>query len=147
MLEKIKSEILKQYKPTDIKWIFFSVFSDTWDILISNGVIDTDKQITEICDIIYHWLIEKQNNIETIAIDVIENLEKQDNVNKILTLDPQVFWIFMINKETKKSWLILPGTAGVKDIRSALTFIKKKFDIEWSVEIFSFKTNRIIVNK
>lgn len=147
MLEKIKSELFKKYKATDIKWIFFSVFSDTWDLLMSNGVIDTDKPIWELCDVIYHWLIDKQKNIQTIAADIVEDFQKQDDVNKILTLDPQTFGIFIINRETKKSWLILPATVWVKDMRSALTFIKKKFEIEWSVEIYSFKTNRIIVEK
>lgn len=145
MLEKIKSEILKKYKATDIKWIFFSIFSGTWDLLISNGVIDTDKQIIELCDIIYHGLVEKQKNIQTIAIDIVENLEKQDDVNKILTLDSKIFGIFIINKETKKSWLILPATVWVNNIRDSLTFVKKKFEIEWNVEIFSFTTNRIII--
>lgn len=147
MLEKIQSEILKKYKATDIKWMFFSVFSNTWDLLMSNGVIDTDKPIPELCEIIYNWLIKKQKNIQTIAVDIVENFEKQEDVNKILALDPQIFGIFIINKETKKSWLILPGTAWVKDIRSSLTFIKKKFDIDGSVEIFSFKTNRIQIYK
>lgn len=145
MLEKIKSEILKKYKATDIKGMFFSVFSNTWDLLMSNGVADTDKTITELCEIIYNWLIQKQKNIQTIAVDIVEDFQKQDDVNKILTLDPQTFGIFIINRETKKSWLILPGTSWVKDMRSALTFIKKKFEIEWSVEIYSFKTNRVIV--
>lgn len=145
MLEKIKSEILKKYKATDIKWMFFSVFDNTWNLSMSNWVMDTDKTIPELCEIIYNWLIKKQKNIQIIAVDIVENLEKQEDVNKILWLDPKVFGIFLINKETKKSWLILPGTNWVTDIRSSLTFIKKKFDIDWNVEIFSFKTNRIQV--
>lgn len=34
---------------------------------------------------------------------MVEDFQKQDDVNKILTLDSQNFGIFIINRETKKS--------------------------------------------
>ena len=60
MLEDIKKLIYSKYKPEDKIWVFFSLFDDKWNLITSNGVLTTDKTLEEMINILYNWIIKKE---------------------------------------------------------------------------------------
>ena len=60
MIEEIKKLIYTKYKPEDKIWLFFSLFDEKWDLLISNGVLITDKTMEETTNLLYNWILKKQ---------------------------------------------------------------------------------------
>ena len=60
MLEEIKKLIYSKYKPEDKIWLFFSLFDDKWNLLISNGVLTTDKTLEDMINLLYNWMLKKE---------------------------------------------------------------------------------------
>jgi len=145
MLDKIKAKLFENYKHDDVKWMFFSLFDKNNNLIISNWVFQTDKNISDLTDVIYNGLLSKQSNGKTIVVDIIIESRQENDINKILSLSPKEYWFFLINNEDKKSWVILPNMKWVQDTRSALSLIKQKFWLGWNVLIHVFKTNRIVI--
>ena len=67
MIEIIKEKISKNYNLDENKWFFVSCFDINNNLILSNWVLITDKSLNKVIDMIYHWLIEKNNNIKTIS--------------------------------------------------------------------------------
>jgi hypothetical protein len=63
MLDKIKEVVFQKYKKTDNKWIFLSAISNKNELLISSGTITSDKELSNLIETLYHWLIENYKNI------------------------------------------------------------------------------------
>lgn len=146
MLEQIKTTLTKHCKPEEKKWLFFSLFDINGKLLASNGVVETDKNTQELTDLIYNnLLIKHDHTTKTIVIDIIQSYIQETDVNKLLALPTKDYGIFLVNNETKKSWVILPNTKGVNDIKSALTTIKQKYGISGNVSMYSFRTERITI--
>ena len=143
MLEKIKQKLLEFYHKEDKFWLFFSLFDVQNKLLISNGVVTTDKPLEELIDILYHAFLEKQANAHIIVIDIIKEIQVQPDIQKLLTLSAKDYGIFAINKETNISGIVLPDTAGVPDIKTALWLLKQKYNLSGNVEISTFTTRRI----
>ena len=146
MLDKIKAKLFENYKHDESKWLFFSLFDKNNNLILSNGVFQTDKNISDLTDTIYNWLLAKSANItKTVVVDVVTESRQENDINKILELSPKEYWFFLINNETKKSWLALPNIKWINDARSALWLIKWKFGLDWNVEIYVFKTAKLII--
>ncbi len=111
MLEQIKTELAKHYKPEEKKGLFFSLFDIQGNPLTSNGTIETDKNINELTDLIYNGLLAKyEHTTKTVVIDIIQSYIQETDVNKLLALPTKDYGIFLVNIETKKSGAILPNT-------------------------------------
>ena len=148
MLDLIKTKLLSFYDKSDKLWLFFSLFDANNKLLISNWVLITDKTLPELVEILYHALFEKlEKQTHTIAIDVVKEIQLQPDIQKLLTLSPKDYWIFVINKQTNVSWVILPNTEWIADIKSALAILKQKYGLAGNVEISTFTTRRIAFNK
>ena len=52
MLEEIKKLIYSKYKQEDKRWLFFSLFDEKWNLLISNGVLTTDKTLEDMINLL-----------------------------------------------------------------------------------------------
>lgn len=143
MLEKIKEAIFKRYKKTDNKWLFISAFDDKNTLLMSNGVISSDKELEQLIETIYHGLVEKHKNISNILIDIITETQKVTNIKEVQTISLKEFWL-VLNTGTK-AWILLPDTTWIIDISSALKTIKEKNWLEWNANITKFKTDRFSV--
>ncbi len=147
MLEKIKSELAKNCKPEEKKWLFFSLFDKEGKILASHGTVETDKTINELTDLIYNGLLVKHEpTTKTIVIDIIQSYIQETDINKLLSLPTKDYGLFLVNTEEKKSWAILPNTKWVNDVKSALTLIKQKYGISGNVSMYSFRTERVTIN-
>lgn len=146
MLEQIKTELTKHYKPEDKKGLFFSLYDTQGKLLASHGSIESDKNIYQLTDFIYNGFLAKyEQTTKTVVIDIIQSYIQETDVNKLLSLPTKDYGIFLMNTETKTSGIILPNTKWVNDIKTALTLIKQKYWISGNVSMYSFRTERITI--
>ncbi len=143
MLDKIKTKLLEFYHKEDKIWLFFSLFDLQNKLILSNGVLTTDKTLPELIEILYHSLLEKQTNPHILVIDVVKEIQAQPDIQKLITLSAKDYGIFVINRQTNVSGVVLPDTQWIPDIKSALATIKQKYGLSGNVEISTFTTRRI----
>jgi len=146
MIEKIKSELFKKYKNDDIKWIFFSLFDGKNNLLFSNGVLKTDKTMDNLVDTLYYGLMDKISWVKIVVVDVVLSYDKETDLQKLLWYDVKQYWFCLISINDQKTWAILPDTKWITDAKQALWYIKQKNWISWNLEIYSFKTDRIVLS-
>ncbi len=143
MIETIKTSIFKKYKKDDIKWLFFSVFNEQWELLMSNWVVYTDKALEELIDLLYQGLIKKHTNVGSIVADVVLETVELKTPQEIQTISPKDFWIVL--SDWSKSGVLLPNTKWVNNIQEWLKLIKEKNDLWNNVQVVKFKTDRFII--
>ncbi|HOG15466.1 MAG TPA: hypothetical protein PK674_03490 [Candidatus Absconditabacterales bacterium] len=143
MIETIKTSIFKKYKKDDIKGLFFSVFNEQGELLMSNGVVYTDKVLEELIDLLYQGLIKKHTNIGSIVADVVLETVELKTPQEIQTISPKDFGIVL--SDGSKSGVLLPNTKGVNNIQEGLKLIKEKNDLGNNVQVVKFKTDRFII--
>ena len=146
MLETIKARIFEKYKKEDNKGIFFSLLDKDGVLLASTGVLDTDKPLGELVDIVYAGLLDKEKNVVTVVVDVVTSVEQETDMKKMLWLSTKEYGVFIINNEDQKSGVMLPNLSGVVDVQTALGLIKKKYSVTGNVLIYVFKTDRFAFN-
>lgn len=143
MLEKIKEIVFSKYSKTDIKGLFISVFDEKNDMLMSNGVAYTDKPLEQLIETLFHWLVEKHNNIGHIIVDIVTDIQKIIDLNEIPNISLQEYGLILSTKD--KSGILLPDTKWIINISQALKTIKEKNWLDWNAQITKFKTDRFSV--
>ncbi len=143
MLDKIKEAIFKKYKKTDNKWLFISAFDDKNTLLMSNGVVSSDKELEQLIDTIYHGLVEKHKDITNILVDVVSETQEVTDMKEIQSISLAEYWLVLT--AWTKAWVLLPDTTGIINIATALKTIKEKNWLEWNANITKFKTDRFSV--
>ena len=143
MLDKIKQKLFSFYDKNDKIWLFFSLYDTNNVLLLSNGVLMTDKNMNDLIDILYHAILEKQTNVHTVAIDIVKEIQLKPDVNALITLPTKEYWVFAINKETNQTGIILPNTQWVENMQTALGLIKQKNGLSGNVELSTFTTRRV----
>jgi len=146
MIEKIKSELFKKYKNDDVRWLFFSLFDAKNNLLFSNGVLKTDKTMDNLVDTLYYWLMDKISWVKLVVVDVVLSYTQETDLNKLLLYSVKDYWFCLISANDQKAWAILPDTKWINDVKQALSYIKQKNWISWNLEIYSFKTDRIVLS-
>lgn len=142
MLDTIKTKVFEKYKKEDSKGIFFSLFDKNNVLLASTWVLQTDKTLWDLIDIIYAGLLDKEKNVTSVAVDIVTEVTQESDMQKLLGLSTKDYGVFLINNETQKSGVILPNLSGVTDIKTALWLIKQKYGVNGNVLIYIFKTDR-----
>ena len=143
MIEKIKKEIQKLYNLDEPKGIFMSAFDKQGTLIISNGVLTTDKPLDKVIEMIYHGLIEKHTDTTKIICDIVTSIENKTTLEQINTINLSLQGLCIQTIDNSKSGVLLPWTIGIHDIQDAFTIIKKKNNIEGNVNIYSFCTKRL----
>ncbi len=146
MLDKIKKVLFESYGSEEQKWIFLSWFSEEHWLIVSQGALTTDLSLHELLDVLYKEIEENIKDIVFISIDIVSEIIQIERLDDALDKDPKEFWFALIWAENK-SWVILPGIEWIADAKHALHHVKKKYDIQWNVEVFIFRTERIVVSK
>lgn len=148
MLEEIKKLIYSKYKPDDKLWIFFSLFDGKWKLLISNWVLTTDKTLEDIINLLYNWMIKKEESkTEHIIIDVINEITEQKDIASFLQMDPKTNWVLLVETQWEKTWVILPNTKWVTSMKQAIAWIKSKYQLQWDVTISTFTVNELVLDR
>jgi hypothetical protein len=53
--------------------------------------------------------------------------------------------ICLISSDDTKSGVLLPGTPGVNDMKTAITLVKEKFGLTGNVQIYTFASDKIMI--
>ena len=148
MLEEIKKLIYSKYKPEDKIWLFFSLFDDKWKLIISNGVLTTDKTLEEMINLLYNWILKKrESKTKHIIIDVINEIIEQKDAAAFLNMDPKINWVLLSETAWEKTGLILPNTKWVASMKQAVAWIKSKYKLEWDVAISTFTVDELVLER
>ena len=148
MLEEIKKLIYSKYKPEDKIWLFFSLFDEKWNLLISNGVLTTDKTLEEMINLLYNWILSKQEaKTKHIIIDVVNWIVEQKDVVAFLNMDPKVNWVLLSEISWEKTWLMLPNMKWITSMKQVIAWIKSKYQLQWDVAISTFTVNELILDR
>ncbi len=145
MLEQLKTAIFKTHKKEEIHWLFVTLRDANNVMLASNGVVQTDKHLDQLIDILYHGIVEKYPTAQTLVVDIIGELVLQNDAAKLVATSPTDNGIFVMERLGGKSGVMLPWTAEAKDMKTALTMIKQKFWLGGDVEIYTFKTEKFTI--
>jgi len=150
MLEKIKTKLFEKYKKEESKWLFFSLFDKEGNVLTSTGVLQTDKNMWDLVEIISAGILDKEKWAVSVAVDVVTEVNQETDMQKLIWLSTKDYGLFLINNDhgpaslgTQKSWIILPNMKGVNDVKTALGLIKQKYQVSGNVMIYVFKTERM----
>jgi uncharacterized membrane protein len=108
MLDTIKEAIYKKYKPEENRAIFLSLFDANKNLLVSNGVITTDKTLDQIITILYNAIVAKHPETEVITADIVTETTLQNNVATLLGISPTDNGVVILDKADKKSGVMLP---------------------------------------
>lgn len=148
MREKIKDALFQLYNPEEKKGLFLTGFDKDKRVVVSEGVASTEKPLHELIDLVYAGYLEpKIEDIRYVCCDVVTDLIEIVDTAELATKSPEERWFVVLSRETWQSGLIMPGTTGVTDARSALFYLKKKYAVEGKADVAVFRTNRIIVAK
>ena len=148
MLEESKKLIYSKYKPEDKIWLFFSLFDDKWKLLISNWVLTTDKTLEEMVNLLYNWILKKQESkTKHIIIDIVNNIIEQKDINTFLNMDPKTNWVLLAETTWEKTWIILPNTKWITSMKQAVAWIKSKYQLQWDATISTFTVTELILNR
>ncbi len=148
MIEAIKKAVFKKFNPEEKKWAFLSWFSESKELLVSQWVVDTDRPLREILELLYEEHIEPGlKSLQFISIDIVAEMIEIQDPNELREMSPEEFGLVIIDQEDEKTWVILPNTSWVVDMKWALYQIKQKYWIHGKADIIVFRTERIILSK
>ena len=148
MIEAIKKAIFTQFNPEEKKWVFLSWFDESKKLHVSQWVVDTDKPLREVVELLYNehikpWL----KALQYISVDVVAEIIEIQDPNELREMSPEEFGLIIIDQEDDTTWVILPNTSWIVDMKWALYQIKQKYWIHWKADIAVFRTERIILSK
>ena len=148
MLEEIKKLIYGKYKSEDKIWLFFSLFDEKWNLLISNWVLTSDKSLEETINLLYDWIIKQQEpNTKHVIIDVVEKITEQKDVAAFLNMDPKTNWVLVAEAQWDKTWVMLPNMKWITSMKQAVAGIKSKYQLQWDVTISTFTVDELILDR
>ena len=143
MIEKIKQIISQSYSLEESKGFFISCFDKDNNLIISNGVLKTDKSLGKVIDMIYHGLVENHTEVSHYICDIITSITPRNTLNEINDIKLFQEGICIQSIDNTKSGVILPNTMSIHSIQEAFAIIKQKHHIEGNINVYSFITHRI----
>lgn len=101
----------------------------------------------ELVDVVYEEFGDRVSDTIYISIDIVSEIIQLKDSADILTKDPQERGFALVTPDGNQSGVMLPAIEAVADAKQALYQIKKKYGIDGEVEVFVFRTERMIVAK
>jgi hypothetical protein len=148
MLEEIKKLMFSKYGADDRVGLFFSLFDEKGVLLDSHGVVETDKNLDALIDLLYNGMIKKQElKVKNAVFDVVKSVEPQTDISAFLKLSPKERGILLTSVVDGKSGVLLPDTKGIETMQQALASIKQKYVLSGNVAISVFQTERLVLTK
>ena len=148
MIEKIKIQIAQIVSLTSKVWLFVSAFDKNGSLIISNGVMKTDRSIEQLIEGFYQGILKKkESEIKSLIFDIVDQLQLQNDPNILVKLSMKERGIFLVESEWQNSGVLLPNTKGVDTIQQWLSMIKQKYNLKSQVSVFIFKTKRVAINQ
>ena len=148
MIEKIKIQIAQIVSLTSKVWLFVSALDKNGNLIISNGVMKTDRSIEQLIESFYQGILKKkESEIKSLIFDIVDQLQLQNDPNILVKLSMKERGIFLVESEWQNSGVLLPNTKGVDTIQQWLSMIKQKYNLKSQVSVFIFKTKRVAINQ
>jgi hypothetical protein len=148
MLEEIKKLIYSKYKAEDKIWVFFSLFDEKSNLITSNWVLTTDKTLEEMINLLYNWIIKKEETkTKHIIIDIVNEITEQKDVNAFLQMDPKTNWVLLSETKGDKTWVMLPNMRWITSMKQAIAWIKSKYQLQWDATISTFTVTELILDR
>ncbi|GHV22814.1 hypothetical protein FACS189428_5440 [Clostridia bacterium] len=145
MIEEIKKLIYTRFPAEESRGVFFSLFDEKGKLLESHGVIETDKPLDALIDLLYTGIIKKSElQVKNAVFDIVVSLTPQQDVSAFLQLSPKEYGILLTSTTDGKTGILLPDTKGVETMQQALASIKQKYQLSGNVAISTFQTERIV---
>lgn len=111
MLEKIKTELAKITSLQSKIGLFFSAFDVQGQLVLSNGVIKTDRTLEQLLTSFYQGLLQKnENKIKKLIFELVEEIKLQNDPNVLVKLSMKERGLFLVQGEGQNSGVILPNT-------------------------------------
>ena len=146
MFEKLKKAIFEKYAKNEQKWFFLTAFDKDANVLASKWIFQTDANLDKWIESIYLKYIDKDSKIKKnmvlLCADIVIQVIEITNADDLFKLSPKHFWVFMITLDGDKSWVLLPNTEWVMDMKQSLYMIQQKELLGNNVKIYVFKTER-----
>ena len=147
MLEQIKKLIYSKYGANDKVGLFFSLFDEKGVLLASNGVLETDKTLDALIDLLYNGMIKPQElKAKNLVFDVIKSVQLQSDIPTFLKFSPKEYGILLTSTTDGKSGVLLPDTKGIDTMQQALASIKQKYQLSGNVAISTFQVDRMVLS-
>lgn len=147
MLDTITHAIEQKYKLHDVKGVFLSAFDAKGNLLVSQGMLETDQPLEAIIPALYEKHIAPGiATTQVVTIDVVTSLYEETDVTKITAIAPNLYGFALVDEHGVMG-TILPNTVGVADAKHALFLIKQKHTLGGKVKIFVFTTERLLAMK
>ena len=148
MIDLIKQDLFVLYNPEEKKGCFLSGFDENKKLIVSWGIVDTDRPLSESVVTIYDQKIQPVlDQIRYVCVDIVVEIIAFPSAEDIFQLDPKEYGFIIEDLEDDKTGVILPNLVGVTDTKQVLYDLKKKYGIHGKVAISGFKTERMIVAK
>ena len=144
MLDLLKTEVGKKYKLIANRWVFFSLFDKNAHLLFSKWMVEVDKSLSQIIDILYHNFFQKiESDCKIVVVDIVTNLEELYSYDILNSIDFTKNGIAVQQIEWEVWWVILPNTEGIADIKQLFSVIKKKNQLNGNSKVFLFQPERM----
>ncbi|MDR3169520.1 MAG: hypothetical protein LBU27_07385 [Candidatus Peribacteria bacterium] len=148
MIEEIKKLIYAKFPAEESRGVFFSLFDEKGALIESHGVLETDKPLDALIDLLYTGIIKKMElQVKNAVFDVVQSLTPQNDVATFLRLSPKEYGILLTSMVDGKTGVLLPDTKGIETMQQALASIKQKYQLSGNVAISTFQTERIVWSK
>ncbi len=144
MIEQIKETIQLQFSLTEPRGIFLSAFDKDKNLISSHGVISTNKPLWTVIDMIYHGIIEpQQDKVSSLICDIVWETKILNTMEEISNTNIKEYGICISTIDHTKSGILLPNTEGIDTISKALQIVKDKNHIEWNIILYAFTSTKI----
>ncbi len=146
MIEQIKELLASQQNLNEKKGIFLSAFDRNNALLTSNGVLVTNKALTEVAETLYKWLIASYKEVKYIVGDIIEQIAIKTSMEDIMQTDMTIYGICASTLDHTKSGVVLPNTLWISTASDALGYIKQRNNLSGNITVYTFTTKRFYVH-
>ena len=129
---KSKIQIAQIVSLTSKVWLFVSAFDKNGNLIISNGVMKTDRSIEQLIESFYQGILKKKESEIKVWFWYCWSTSIANDPNILVKLSMKERGIFLVESEWQNSGVLLPNTKGVDTIQQWLSMIKQKYNLKIS---------------
>ena len=87
-------------------------------------------------------LQQYESKTHMVVVDIATDIQEEPDITLLLARSPVEYGICLVNDDGSKSGVLLPGTAGIKDMKQAIQMCQQKNQLSGKVILYSFHTQR-----
>lgn len=147
VIDRIKSEVSQYVVLQSKTGVFLSAFGKDGKLLLSHGVVRTNRTLEMILQSFYTAFLQKiEAQVATVILDIVQDVRLQNDPNVLMKLPLDQYWLFLVQDEWLKSWVLLPNTKGIDSPQQAFSAIKQKYNLGSQVSVYIFTTKKVEIS-